>query len=187
MTRVERHAQIKRLKDAGLTFDEIAAGLGIARSTATDAYYDPTGEKARARKAKNNGRCVDCGVETKNSGGKIPPARCRPCAGIATGAARKVWTREAIVGAICAWANEHGEPPASSDWNPWGARNNLHDEARARRDEEAGDRWPGFTTVIRAFGSWNSAMQAAGYGTRPAHGGGENVARRRSSRERAVV
>jgi hypothetical protein len=93
-----------------------------------------------------------------------------------------VWTRETIIAAILAWAAEYGEPPATHDWNAYSTRHDLHDEARARRFEDAGGRWPTHTTVFGEFGSWQAAIAAAGYEPRPAHGGGGNVARRRSQR-----
>lgn len=55
------------------------------------------------------------------------------------------WTRERISGAMQTWVEEHGGPPRRADW------------ARA----EPGVR-PGHSTVRRAFGSWEAALQASG-------------------------
>jgi len=78
MTRAERHEQVVALKDSGLKFREIAAQLGLAMSTVTAAYYDPTGEKDHARRHRADGQCVDCGARTHN-GGAVPPERCAGC------------------------------------------------------------------------------------------------------------
>jgi|ERR1035437_9103640 hypothetical protein len=57
------------------------------------------------------------------------------------------WTRDSIVRAILLWAKGHdGEPPAGPAW-PRGTR-----------------RHPGASTVQRAFGSWNNALDAASPG-----------------------
>jgi hypothetical protein len=129
-----------------------------------------------------SGTCVDCGAQTSRGRGSSPNERCRPCGAKKNGADAKVWTREAIVAAIREWVVEFGEPPATYDWNPYGARHTMHDEARARRFEDAAGRWPSVTAAFDRFGSWQAAIAAAGYEPRPAHGGGGNVARRRSQR-----
>lgn len=79
LSRAERHEQVTRLKQAGLTFKEIANYLGLAKSTVTSAYYDPTGEKDWQRRHNHHGNCLDCGAETHNGGGRVPPKRCRRC------------------------------------------------------------------------------------------------------------
>jgi hypothetical protein len=80
MTYRERHEQIKALRDQGLLLREIAAQVGLAVSTVGQYAADPTGEKTRARKAKNNGECIDCGAPTKDGGARIAPERCFQCA-----------------------------------------------------------------------------------------------------------
>lgn len=54
------------------------------------------------------------------------------------------WTPENIVYAIELWHRRHLRAPAVSDW------------------ESAGDNHPTRHTVQRVFGSWNSAIRAAG-------------------------
>lgn len=98
-----------------------------------------------------------------------------------------VWTPEAILSAIWEWSEIHGEPPAMADWNPRNARHAYHDEERARRFEDEQPRWPWFTIVVRAFGSWNAAIEAAGFAGRAAHGGDGNGARHRSMRAKAAA
>lgn len=133
------------------------------------------------------GTCVDCGATTNGSDGRKPEPRCGTCSARRVGHANKVWTRDGILAAIRAWADEYGEPPAQTDWNPHHARRILHDDARARRFEDANGRWPTFKTPIREFGSWNAAIVAAGFAPRPCHGGGENARRQRSVRERQAA
>jgi hypothetical protein len=76
----------------------------------------------------------------------------------------KRWTRDLIVAAINAWAELHGAPPAVSDWTPAIARR----QGRADRAERhaAGD-WPFYSTVVKYFGSWAAAIEAAGWRSRP--------------------
>lgn len=59
------------------------------------------------------------------------------------------WTEEAIANAIRRWHAEHGRPPLLEDWR------------RGGRDH------PSATTVQRRFGSWNAAIEAAGFASRP--------------------
>lgn len=108
--------------------------------------------------------CVDCGQPTDGSDGLRDEPRCRCCAPVVSGAARKVWTRQACVLAIQQWAFEYGDPPASADWNPAQCRI-LHDVARAQ--------------------SWSRAIAAAGFTPRAPNGGGGNMARRRTVRAKA--
>lgn len=165
MTRAERHAQVVALKQQGLTFDQVAARLGLARSTVTSAYYDPTGEKERERKDRYANDCLDCGKRLDGSDGTKSAVRCVACANVIAGAARKVWTREKIIAAIQEWAAEHGQPPTTTNWHPGHARAIGHPELSAAYEAEP-DRWPSHTQVCREFqdvGSWNAAIAAAGF------------------------
>ena len=94
------------------------------------------------KKHTYGGACVDCGSPTSyaSKGCGTPSERCREC----SSASRIVWTSEAIVAKIREWATGHGEPPVATDW------------------QSAGD-WPSVNTVQGAFGSWNAAIQAAGF------------------------
>ena len=97
-----------------------------------------------------------------------------------------VWTRDRIIGAIRWWNDVYGEPPATPDWNSTQARDFLGDTERAQRFTRlhADGRIPWHTTVVLAFGSWNAAIEAAGFVPRQPNGGGGNQQRRRSVRER---
>jgi hypothetical protein len=56
------------------------------------------------------------------------------------------WTRDRIVTAIVAWAEEHGRPPTYNQW---------------RRGDPKGQR-PTAATVQAALGSWSAGLEAAG-------------------------
>jgi predicted transcriptional regulator len=53
-----------------LTIAEIARRLGRAEATVKAYLYDPTGEKARAVKARYVGACRGCGACTQPRNGK---------------------------------------------------------------------------------------------------------------------
>lgn len=59
------------------------------------------------------------------------------------------WTRETIIYAIDLWHRRHLEAPAQDDW------------------ERAGPDHPCRLTVLREFGTWNTAIRSAGLRPRP--------------------
>lgn len=69
-----------------------------------------------------------------------------------TGRRNTPWTREEIISRIRAWNAEHGAPPRANGW------------AHATGGN------PAQSTVIKVFGSWASAIEAAGF-PRPKRGG----------------
>jgi hypothetical protein len=76
----------------GLSIRQIADRLGRSPATVKAYFYDPTGEKARAVKARYQGVCRGCGAYTQPRNGKGDAyAYCQPChparssdAGVAT-------------------------------------------------------------------------------------------------------
>ena len=74
-----------------LSIAEIARRLGRAPATVKAYLYDPTGEKARAVKARYRGYCRTCGADTSPRNGKgdayLYCRRCRPGAASASGRA----------------------------------------------------------------------------------------------------
>ena len=70
-----------------LPIAEIARRLGRAPATVKAYLYDPTGEKARAVKARYRGYCRTCGADTSPRNGKgdayLYCRRCRPGAAAA--------------------------------------------------------------------------------------------------------
>lgn len=182
----ERVELAAELRAEGKTHREIGELLGVGRKAVHSWLSDPDGSMAAARHEAHRLRslkpCVDCGTPIDGTHGTRISERCQPCAH----AESKVWTPEAIMRAIEEWTHEHGEPPAVADWNAVRCRR-MNDEDRARRYEEgaAAGKWPSHVSVVRAFGSWNEALVAAGFEPRAPHGGGGNEQRRRSMRAQA--
>lgn len=101
--------------------------------------------------------CVDCGRPTY-SGNAHPADRCNRCAPVYY---FTVWTREVIVETIRVWVRTYGKPPTATDWNPSQAIALGHPEKAARFYED--NAWPHVNTVQLRFGSWNAAIEAAGF------------------------
>lgn len=75
--------------------------------------------------------------------------------------------RADIVDAIQFWAFLYGAPPTYTDWSRSRAKR-REDTAALERMGEPGD-WPTARQVVGRFGTWNAALEAAGYTPRPAH------------------
>lgn len=134
------------------------------------ARYCSDNCRKRASERRCAPACPGCGAQVSDP----RHAWCSDCYEVP-----QIWPRELILARIREWADLHGEPPAMTDWNPTRARDGFHDEARARRFEDAGGHWPWFSIVVRRFGSWNAAIAAAGFTGRAPHGGAGNSCRRR--------
>jgi Homing endonuclease associated repeat len=75
------------------------------------------------------------------------------------------WTRERIIEAVHDYAAVFGSPPSAEDWNVSMARKNgRHD--KADWFYLFGD-WPHYGSVTARFGSFNAAIEAAGFTPRP--------------------
>ena len=180
----ERVAEAQRLRAAGWLLRELAERYGVRVQTVQGWLSDPDGTQLRSRKDSYARPCLDCGGPTSGGEGRREEPRCRPCAAIKKGVEAKIWTPAAVILAIEEWAHMYGEPPAVADWNPTQARI-LNDEARAQRFEDADGNWPHAHTVRRAFGSWATALEAAGFTPRAPHGGAGNQYRHRNQRAAA--
>ena len=138
----------------GLSMAQIADRLGRSRATVKAYFYDPTGEKARAVKARYVGVCRGCGAYTQPRNGKGDAyAYCKACR---PGAIERRWTRDRVLDAMRAWRELYGRLPSSYDWSRTHAR---------RRGDEALDRlaageWPAASVVTAMFGSWSAARAA---------------------------
>jgi transposase len=159
MTRAERYAQVKALRDEGLLLREISERVGLAKQTVHDLLSDPTGEKARERKARYRKPCVDCGTMT-NPNGKAPGGgRCISC----NAARSREMSRKWVLDSINEWADLHGGvPPTATDWN------RAHAIAqgqkwRVERYQATGRLWPSVKLAQDNFGSWRAAIEAAGF------------------------
>jgi hypothetical protein len=76
----------------GLSIAQIADRLVRSPATVKAYFYDPTGEKARAVKARYQGVCRGCGAYTQARNGKGDAyVYCKACH---PGAIQRRWTRE---------------------------------------------------------------------------------------------
>ena len=169
----------------GLSIRQIADRLGRSPATIKAYFYDPTGDKARAVKARYVGVCQGCGAYTQPRNGKGDAyAYCKACH---PGAIERRWTRERVLDAMRAWRAQHGRLPSSYDWSVTHAR---------RRGGEALERlshgdWPSPAVVTLVCGGWPRARAAADQtGTRtptlPAELEGAGQTRSRKSEESLV-
>ena len=141
--------------EEGLSIAEIARRLGRAAATVKAYLYDPTGEKARAVKARYVGVCRGCGAYTQPRNGKGDAYRyCKRCH---PGAIERRWTRERVLAAMREWRARYGRLPSSYDWSRTHARR-RGEGALARLT--AGE-WPSSSVVTALFGTWAAARTAA--------------------------
>src|SRR5437763_13321180 len=131
----------------GLSIAQIAGRLGRSPATIKAYFYDPTGEKARAVKARYVGVCRGCGAYTQPRNGKGDAyAYCKRCH---PGAIQPRWTRERVLEAMRDWGDRYGRLPSSYDWSRTQAR--LRGGAALRRLSE--DEWPAASVVTKLSGS----------------------------------
>jgi AcrR family transcriptional regulator len=139
----------------GLSIRQIADRLGRSPATVKAYFYDPTGEKARAVKARYQGVCRGCGAYTQPRNGKGDAyAYCKACH---PGATERRWTRDRVLDAMRVWQARYGRWPSSYDWSRTHGR---------RRGGEAFERlregdWPSPSVVTNVYGSWTAARVAA--------------------------
>jgi AraC-like DNA-binding protein len=155
---VERHRAValaRHFRDAeGLSVAQIAERLGRSPATIKAYFYDPTGDKARAVKARYQGVCRGCGAYTQPRNGKGDAyAYCKRCH---PGAIERRWTPERVLAAMREWRDRHGRLPSSYDWSRTHA---------GRRGGDAVERlgigeWPAASVVTRLFGTWAAARTA---------------------------
>ncbi len=139
----------------GLSIAQIAGRLGRSPATIKAYFYDPTGEKARAVKARYSGVCRGCGAYTQPRNGKGDAyAYCKACH---PGAIERRWTRERVLAAMRDWRERFGRLPSSYDWSRTHARR-RGGEALARLAE---GEWPAASVVTRLFGTWSAACAVA--------------------------
>jgi hypothetical protein len=99
----------------GLSIAQIAARLGRSPATVKAYLYDPTGEKARAVKARYVGVCRGSGANTQpRNGNGDAYAYCKACH---PGAIERRWTRELVISAMLEWRERYGRLPSSYDWS----------------------------------------------------------------------
>ena len=149
-----------------LSIRQIADRLGRSPATVKAYFYDPTGEKARAVKARYQGVCRGCGAYTQPRNGKGDAyAYCKACH---PGATVRLWTRNRVLEAMRAWRARYGRLPSSYDWSRTHARRRGGDALERLSD---GD-WPSASVVTTLYGSWAEARAAAERGAVTGEPGG---------------
>jgi AraC-like DNA-binding protein len=139
----------------GLSIAQIADRLGRSPATIKAYFYDPTGEKARAVKARYVGVCRGCGAYTQPRNGKGDGyAYCKACH---PGAIERRWSRARVTKAMRSWGVRYGWLPTSHDWSRTHAQR-RGGEALARL---AQGEWPAASVVTRLFGTWSAARAVA--------------------------
>jgi AraC-like DNA-binding protein len=139
----------------GLSIVQIAGRLGRSPATIKAYFYDPTGEKARAVKARYQGVCRGCGAYTQPRNGKGDAyAYCKACH---PGAIERRWRRELVLAAMREWRARYGRLPSSYDWSRTHARRRGGEALERLRE---GD-WPSPSVVTDVYGSWTAARAAA--------------------------
>jgi AraC-like DNA-binding protein len=148
----------------GLSISEIADRLGRSPATVKAYFYDPTGEKAKAVKARYVGVCRGCGAYTQSRNGKGDAyAYCKACH---PGAIERRWTREEVLAAMRAWRALYGRLPSSYDWSSTHARGRGGEAMRRLR---AGD-WPSASVVGAVFGTRSAYEDEGRFGRVVQHG-----------------
>jgi DNA-binding CsgD family transcriptional regulator len=152
-SRKQRAEAIEALADRGLGSDEIAARLGLARSTVNKYRRDPEGERERTRRERYRGRCRGCGRPTRGSDGPgRAPEWCPECAPLR----RQRWSDERLLNAIREWTQVTGAPPTLYDWSPAHAPSGHPGAARYLAER---GRWPNASSVARRFGSLRAGVE----------------------------
>jgi hypothetical protein len=137
----------------GLSVAQIAERLSRSPSTIKAYFYDPTGEKARAVKARYVGVCRGCGAYTQPRNGKGDAYRyCKRCH---PGAIQRKWTQELVIDAMLDWLRGYGRLPTSYDWSRTHARRRGGVALQRLNDGQ----WPPASVVTGVLGSWEVARR----------------------------
>jgi hypothetical protein len=117
--------------------------------------WDPTGEKARAVKARYVGVCRGCGAYTQPRNAKGDAyAYCKACH---PGAIERRWTEERVLDAMRDWFGRYGWLPTSYDWSRTHAQRRGGEALERLRTGE----WPAASVVTHIFGTWAAARVSA--------------------------
>jgi hypothetical protein len=149
-------------REQGWSIAQIAPLLDRAPATVRGYLHDPTGEKAKRRKASYAGACERCGAPTSGADGKRrTPRHCQRC----KPQSRARWTRELVRGAHRFWRERFGFIASSADWSGTHAR--RRGGAALERYQSA--RWPSQSVIRRLYGSPVAARADAFAGSATDH------------------
>jgi AraC-like DNA-binding protein len=138
-----------------LSIRQIADRLGRSPATVKAYFYDPTGEKARAVKARYVGVCRGCGAYTQPRNGKGDAYAY--CKAWHPGAIERRWTRRRVLNAMLEWRDRYGKLPSSYDWS----RTHAHRRGGEPLERLSAGDWPSASAVSGVYGSWRVARTAA--------------------------
>lgn len=171
----------------GLRPIDMPERLGVSQSRCYEALNDPFRRRATARKAKVGGSCAKCGARLVNSGQQIRPgAMCQACRRETENARGKA----RIIAEMQRWERLYGAPPAAYEWRlamvynrqrryAEGTANGRFADATVaeieKRHREDGP-WPSTNAAQHLFGSWNKAIEAAGFEPLTSSGSGRRRA-----------
>jgi hypothetical protein len=145
-------------RELGWSIAQIAHLLDRAPATVRGYLHDPTGDKAKARRASYAGACERCGTPTSGADGKGRASRhCQRC----KPQSRARWTRETVRGAHRFWHERFGFIASSADWSGTHAR--YRGGAALERYQSA--RWPAQSVIRRLYGT-PAAARADAFGLR---------------------
>jgi hypothetical protein len=160
---LERHRAValaRHFREAeGLSIAQIER-LGRSPATIKAYFYDPTGEKERAVKARYVGGLPR--VRRLHAPAHRQVDAYRYCKRCHPGAIQRKWTRELVVAVMHEWSERYGRLPSSNDWSHTHA-NRRGGVALERLNE---GEWPAASVVGSLFGSWQKARDAAEVGAR---------------------
>lgn len=131
----------------GITLTAAARELGISLPYASSCLNHPD-RKREDESPKKTKKCPGCGSLIQKYS-----KTCRDCAP-KTGGSAPVFTKELIVEAIQEWHLIYGRVPFSTEW-------------QTPRQTGLPDWVPSTRIIYHKFGSWNNAIQAAGFDPRP--------------------
>jgi hypothetical protein len=138
--------QAQHYRHQGRSIQEIARLLGQAPATIKAYLYDPTGERARATKARYRGTCELCGAATSGADGKGRASRrCQRC----KPQSLPEWSRAKVRAAHRRWYALYGFVASSYDWSATHARR----RGGAAMDRYRSGDWPSGSVIRRLYGS----------------------------------
>jgi hypothetical protein len=138
--------QAQHYRHQGRSILEIARLLGQAPATIKAYLYDPTGERARATKARYRGTCECCGTATSGADGKGRASRrCQRC----KPQSLPIWTRDQVRAAHRRWYERYGFVASSYDWSATHARR----RGGAALERYQSGHWPSGSVIRRLYGS----------------------------------